>query len=226
MIRPEALRRCTGGFSPRMRSLTPMPPGKCRLVQNALDHRATLAAAEAAGPPTRTQLSRNRRPPDKALRHRRQGCRRHASTSSGAKCARIRARHHCLCSRRIGCARQPQLAARRQNIAPEKPVSQRKFPWAAWIIAKLGGWDGYPSSKPPGPITFKHGLQEFHATVAGWKLKNVCMLAASGGGKGGGLAQAAPLSRSSASPILRASHLGLLALLALAVQRLPRAPAG
>jgi hypothetical protein len=44
---------------------------------------------------------------------------------------------------------------------------------AAWIIAKLGGWDGYPSSKPPGPITFKHGLEIFHAMVAGWSLKNV-----------------------------------------------------
>jgi hypothetical protein len=47
--------------------------------------------------------------------------------------------------------------------------------WAGWIIAKLGGWDGYPSSKPPGPITFKHGLEEFHALVRGWRLKNVCM---------------------------------------------------
>ena len=57
----------------------------------------------------------------------------------------------------------------------KNPYPKESLPWAAWIIAKLGGWDGYPSSKPPGPITFKHGLQEFHATVAGWKLKNVCM---------------------------------------------------
>ena len=45
--------------------------------------------------------------------------------------------------------------------------------WASWIIAKLGGWDGYASSKPPGPITFKNGLEEFHAMVAGWSLRDV-----------------------------------------------------
>lgn len=47
--------------------------------------------------------------------------------------------------------------------------------WAAWIIGRLGGWDGYPSSKPPGPITLKHGLEYFHAVAVGWSLKHVCM---------------------------------------------------
>ena len=37
-------------------------------------------------------------------------------------------------------------------------------------IERLGGWDGYPSSKPPGPITMKHGLEYFHAAAAGWSL--------------------------------------------------------
>jgi hypothetical protein len=32
-----------------------------------------------------------------------------------------------------------------------------------------------PSSKPPGPITFKHGLEEFHAIVAGWSLRDACI---------------------------------------------------
>jgi hypothetical protein len=45
--------------------------------------------------------------------------------------------------------------------------------WAGWVIARLGGWDGYPSSKPPGPITYKHGLEQFHAMVAGWSLRDV-----------------------------------------------------
>jgi hypothetical protein len=45
--------------------------------------------------------------------------------------------------------------------------------WAAWIIARLGGWDGYSSSKPPGPITFRHGLEYFHGVADGWALRNV-----------------------------------------------------
>ncbi len=55
----------------------------------------------------------------------------------------------------------------------KNPHRNKTLKWAGWIIAKLGGWDGYPSSKPPGPITFKHGLEEFHAMVAGWSLRDV-----------------------------------------------------
>jgi hypothetical protein len=40
------------------------------------------------------------------------------------------------------------------------PHPPRSLAWAAWIIARLGGWDGYPRTKP-GPITIKHGLQYF-----------------------------------------------------------------
>jgi hypothetical protein len=37
------------------------------------------------------------------------------------------------------------------------PHPKASLAWAAWIIAKLGGWNGYASSKPPGPITFFNG---------------------------------------------------------------------
>jgi hypothetical protein len=57
----------------------------------------------------------------------------------------------------------------------KNPNPSASLKWAAWIIAKLGGWDGYPSSKPPGPITFRHGLEEFRAMVAGWSLRDVCI---------------------------------------------------
>jgi hypothetical protein len=57
----------------------------------------------------------------------------------------------------------------------KNPHPSDSLAWAAWIIGRLGGWDGYPSSKPPGPITMKHGLEYFHAVAIGWSLRNVCM---------------------------------------------------
>lgn len=45
--------------------------------------------------------------------------------------------------------------------------------WAAWIIAKLGGWTGYASHRPPGPITFHTGMAQFQVLVAGRSLRYV-----------------------------------------------------
>jgi DDE family transposase len=72
------------------------------------------------------------------------------------------------------------LAAFNRNLEAQSKRLRNPHPpdslaWAAWIIGRLGGWDGYPSSKPPGPITMKHGLEYFHAAAAGWSLKDVCM---------------------------------------------------
>ncbi len=57
----------------------------------------------------------------------------------------------------------------------KNPHPMHSLGWATWIIAKLGGWDGYPSSRPPGPITFRHGLQYFRAFANGWTFRDVCM---------------------------------------------------
>ena len=62
-----------------------------------------------------------------------------------------------------------------KTVLQKNPHANHSLAWAGWIIARLGGWDGYPSSKPPGPITFRHGLQYFHAIAAGWALRDVCM---------------------------------------------------
>ena len=59
------------------------------------------------------------------------------------------------------------------TAAQKNPHPPRSLAWAAWIIAKLGGWDGYPSSRPPGPITFRNGLQRFHAIAYGWSIRDV-----------------------------------------------------
>lgn len=41
------------------------------------------------------------------------------------------------------------------------PHDPNSLAWAAWVIARLGGWKGYATQRPPGPITMKRGLQDF-----------------------------------------------------------------
>ena len=50
---------------------------------------------------------------------------------------------------------------------PHPPLSMA---WMGWGIAKMGGWDGYPKSRKPGPITFRNGFQRFQAMAQGWSL--------------------------------------------------------
>ena len=60
------------------------------------------------------------------------------------------------------------------RTAPQSnPHPPQSLAWASWIIARLGGWDGYPRTKP-GPITMRHGLQYFLGVAAAWEtLKDV-----------------------------------------------------
>jgi DDE family transposase len=55
----------------------------------------------------------------------------------------------------------------------QNPHRIKTLAWAAWVIAKLGGWTGYASHRPPGPITFHLGLARFQNFTAGWELANV-----------------------------------------------------
>lgn len=56
------------------------------------------------------------------------------------------------------------------------PHSPEKLSWASWIIARLGGWKGYASESPPGPITMRRGLEYFEAIKDGFSLaKDVCI---------------------------------------------------
>jgi len=53
------------------------------------------------------------------------------------------------------------------------PYRRNTLAWAAWIIARLGGWTGYASHRPPGPITFHNGLAQFQIFAAGYTCANV-----------------------------------------------------
>lgn len=45
------------------------------------------------------------------------------------------------------------------------PLPQKSLAWAAWSIARLGGWNCY--YKPPGPITMRRGMEQFYAIHRG-----------------------------------------------------------
>ncbi len=60
-----------------------------------------------------------------------------------------------------------------KTVLQKNPHRHRTLAWAAWVIAKLGGWSGYASHKPPGPITFHNGLAHFQILAAGWAIAHV-----------------------------------------------------
>lgn len=63
---------------------------------------------------------------------------------------------------------QPTLEGKTEK--QKNPHTPNTLAWAAWIIARLGGWKGYASERKPGPITFLHGLREFSSIQVGWRL--------------------------------------------------------
>jgi Transposase DDE domain len=67
---------------------------------------------------------------------------------------------------------QGRTRKQQNQYAPES------LAWAAWTIARLGGWTGYDSDKSNGPITMRDGLERFNAIVNGYLLakdvKDVC----------------------------------------------------
>jgi len=52
----------------------------------------------------------------------------------------------------------------------QNPYKKRSLAWASWIIARLGGWKGYQSQRPPGLITWLNGLKKFYSLFEGWTL--------------------------------------------------------
>ena len=52
----------------------------------------------------------------------------------------------------------------------KNPFRPESLAWASWVIARLGGWTGYASERPPGPITMHNGLTQFAAIAQGFAL--------------------------------------------------------
>jgi len=55
---------------------------------------------------------------------------------------------------------QPTLEGKTEK--QKNPFICGSLVWAAWIIAKLGKWNGYTTQSPPGYITMKNGMDIFY----------------------------------------------------------------
>jgi Transposase DDE domain len=62
----------------------------------------------------------------------------------------------------------PTLEGKTERQKNPHPV--RSLARASWVIARLGGWNCY--YKPPGPITFRHGMEQFYAIHRGRMLES------------------------------------------------------
>lgn len=58
----------------------------------------------------------------------------------------------------------------RKHKTIHNPYPEQSMAFAAWIIARLGGWNGRASERPPGPITMVKGLTRFFHTFEGFAL--------------------------------------------------------
>lgn len=61
-----------------------------------------------------------------------------------------------------------KLEGRTQKQQNPHPVGT--MAWGAWLIARLGGWNGYRSQHRAGPATYHEGLRRFALIYDGWHL--------------------------------------------------------
>lgn len=63
------------------------------------------------------------------------------------------------------------------KTAPQKnPHAPGTLAWCSWVVARLGGWNGYRHSEgPPGPLTMRRGYERCCTLHQGYQLaKNLC----------------------------------------------------
>jgi hypothetical protein len=67
----------------------------------------------------------------------------------------------------------PKIEGKTEKL--KNPYKAGILAWAAWFIARLGGWSGYASQRPPGVITFRDGWVRFHSFYDGWMMARNCV---------------------------------------------------
>ena len=75
-------------------------------------------------------------------------------------------------------AQQQFLAQLGSRLNGRTRKQQNPFPpytlaWATWLIARLGGWSGYASQRPPGIVILLRGLKHFDTRFEGWAMAHL-----------------------------------------------------
>ena len=68
------------------------------------------------------------------------------------------------------CLQQLALSLEGRTQKQRNPHHPGSLAWVTWIIARLGGWSGYQSQRPPGMYTLVQGLRRFDSIFWGWQL--------------------------------------------------------
>ena len=68
------------------------------------------------------------------------------------------------------CLEQLATTLNGKTLKQSNPYPSESLAWAAWLIARLGGWAGFQSQRPPGVFTFFRGLRKFDDIFLGWKM--------------------------------------------------------
>jgi hypothetical protein len=77
---------------------------------------------------------------------------------------------HVFDARQIAVLDALQTRLQGRTSKQKNPYPSTSLAWAAWTIARLGGWSGYESERSTGPITMRDGLERFNAIVQGYFL--------------------------------------------------------
>ena len=70
----------------------------------------------------------------------------------------------------IQCLHQVSTQLEGSTLKQKNPHSKNTLAFAAWVVARLGGWSGYINNRPPGPITMMNGLIRFYDIFQGFTL--------------------------------------------------------
>jgi hypothetical protein len=71
----------------------------------------------------------------------------------------------------IACLVQLNEQLEGKTEKQKNPHSKKTLAFASWVMARLGGWTGYKSHRPPGPITIRDGMIRFYNILIGFDIK-------------------------------------------------------